>query len=224
MSKIEYRNEEVKKRYQYLVRKYKTLPSIIQYIRNDKKNIVIDNITDGEFVFQIDIKKDDDESNIIIVDLLKGRIYIKTNEEEKYLVYHNKKTKSPIPIGYYTSFNDVNINETFLFKFNNMDGIRHFEVEIKEKKYVIIIDSDEDFDEIPLLNILFNTEINNINDLYEAIINNLDISKLYIKLGDSINSSILINNGETVKYEVYNDEIEYMKKLGEYHGKKERQN
>lgn len=218
MSKIEFRNDLVKNRYQYLVRKYKALPSFIQYIRIGKKDILIDNITNGEFVFQFDIKNDDNETNIIIVDLLKGRIYIKTNEEERYLVYHNIKAKNPIPIGYYTSFNNVNINETFLFQFNNMDGIRHFEVEIKEKKYVIIIDSDEEYNEMPLFNILFNNEINNINDLYEAIINNLDVSKLYIKLGDSINSSILINNGETVKYEVYNDEIEYMKKLGEKNG------
>lgn len=223
MGKIKFESESIKENYQDLLKRFKVLPGIIKYISNDGKDILIKGISEYDYEIYLYFKKDK-EVNLIFLDLLKGKVYLKNRDNNRSLIFKNIRSKNPVPIGYHKSFINITIDESFLFKFNGMENIRFFEIEVDDtEKYALIIKSDEEFNELNLEKALFDDRIiKNIEDLYKVIINSLDIENLTIYIGDIYNSSIVIDNGKTITYDVYKNDKDYMKKLGEYHGKKER--
>ena len=159
---------------------------------------------------------------IIILIYVSKKINLNTPEEKYNLFFKNISSKNATPIGYYCFIDGKAINESFLFELNNMPNVRHFEVFIGNDKYVIVINSDKLFDESRLFNNIFHSIIRNIIDLYHVIAYSINSKDMTISIGDSCNSTIIIKNGETIKYDVYLDDKNYVKKLGERDGKEKR--
>ena len=221
MSKVYCSNSDIKNQYKYLIKKFKGLPSIIRYITKDNGDITVKVISGDDNNINIFIEKDD-KDYLIWIDILKNKIYLNTPEEKYNLVFKNISSKNATPIGYYCFIDGKAINESFLFELNNMPNVRHFEVFIGNDKYVIVINSDKLFDESRLFNNIFHSIIRNIIDLYHVIAYSINSKDMTISIGDSCNSTIIIKNGETIKYDVYLDDKNYVKKLGERDGKEKR--
>lgn len=221
MSKIYCSNSDIKNQYKYLIKKFKGLPSIIRYITKDNGDITVKVISGDDNNINIFIEKDD-KDYLIWIDILKNKIYLNTPEEKYNLVFKNISSKNATPIGYYCFIDGKAINESFLFELNHMPNVRHFEVFIGNDKYVIVINSDKLFDESRLFNNIFHNIIRNIIDLYHVIAYSINSKDMTISIGDSCNSTIVIKNGEMIKYDVYLDDKDYVKKLGERDGKEKR--
>ncbi len=212
MKNLTFNDDGIKKEYREIIKDHDAISIVIdQLLRDNDELILMDIISDVDSI-QIIIKSDIGLINMY-VDYRSNKIRIVSPSYPYAIIYDNFPKKCFAPIGYeYQSEKRIIIKKNINKLNPAFANANVYELVEKNISYSILInDSKNMLEEKKFIkNLLFyNNDINDIRDLLIAIVDNLNIVNLDIKLTDMNNGVIILSKGEISKY------IQYIKKENE---------
>lgn len=215
MKSISFENEEIKERYQGLIKTQRGLSGIISLLRYDDKDMKIVDIIDNLDGITMFITKENDNITIDI-DPLKKKAYLKRGDMPYKEIYDVYPRKFISPVGQLYQNNERTIINHLSYKLDKDENrTKLLELIEKGKKYIMTIKSNNELiGANEIINSLLDDyeEYNSIRDIFLAINRIFNINDIDLKLTDALGSSIVIEGGVVLKYvEIQEIDNDYQK-------------